>query len=563
MINEVFIENLGVIDSARLDLVPGFTAVTGETGAGKTMVLTGLGMLLGARTDLATVRLGAEQASVSGVFAELNQEANESLSGWDLCASDDEVFVSRTLHTKAGRSRARLQGRAVPVAALGEFSSTMVTIHGQSDQIALKNSRVQRQILDRFGNATHQALIVEYQNAWQAAVKAKRELDDWQANAQIYALESASLQEGLELYDELAPSDHEEEELTSLIKRLTNVSDLRQFVASAKELISATSLESSNDALGAIGSANSFLSKAERLDPSLENLKEQLVQLEMQIRDLGFELENYVATLEDDPNALTQAHERRAKLKKLMQGRAVEISELHDWAQEARQRLHDIGDPTATTELKQQTLKQCQETVLAVGKKLTSSRQKLALGLAQKVNSELAELAMKSARFTVELEDLPKPSSHGLEEITFMLQSHPSAPTRPIGAGASGGELSRIMLAIEVAAADNHSQSGRRTFIFDEVDSGIGGQAAIQVGKRLAKLAENSQVIVVTHLAQVAAFADQQVLLQKADGKTELIALTGSARETELARMLSGEATLAAAKTHAAELLAAAQSAKQ
>ncbi|OKL47576.1 DNA repair protein RecN [Boudabousia liubingyangii] len=561
MLSEITIQNVGVIDQAHLELGPGLTTITGETGAGKTMVLSGLGLLLGGRADASVVRLGAKEARVNGVFDLSVYRPEKVLTELDLEleADENEIIVNRTLSAQ-GRSRGRIQGLAQPISALAQLGQEFVTVHGQSDQIALKQAQVQRDLLDQFGGAKLETAKQKYREAWAQAVQAKRTLDEWQQNAAQYELEASALQQGLDLVNELAPKAGEEEELKTQIERLSNVHELSEHVQLAAGALRQPDL--SPDASSLTQSAANALEKASGLDNSLSELASRAHQLSVQLADLADEVENYLDNLSADPEALSRAHARRAKLNRALAGRAADIPGLLAWAQEAAERLAAVGDTEGHTQKLTEQLHQAQENVWEAGRGLSQARAEAAQKLGEDVTAQLASLAMPNAQFTVALNETPKPKSHGLEDIVFNLQAHPHAPQRPLAQGASGGELSRVMLALEVALAQASGNLAGRTFIFDEVDSGVGGQAAIEVGRRLAQLAKTAQVIVVTHLPQVAAFADAHVKLEKTGNSTSLQLLDESQRAAELARMLSGEATPEAARAHGLELLKVAKMAQ-
>ncbi|OKL50080.1 DNA repair protein RecN [Boudabousia marimammalium] len=559
MISEVDISHLGIIESARLELGSGFTAVTGETGAGKTLVLTAIGLLLGQRADSHNVQNHADKAQVDGVFVVAEEDlALQSVleeSGLDL--EEDELLASRTVMSN-GRSRARLQGRPVPAAILAEVAEQLVTIHGQSDQVALRSTQVQREILDRCGGAELASLKATYQQAWQRAVEAKRRLDEWSENAHLHQLEAESLREGCQLVAALDPAEDEEEELKAKIDRLTHATDLRMQTVTALRALRHG--DSDIDAITLLEQALVALRQAQHNDASLGEISENLDRLLIEITDLSEQIADYSSQLESDPSALSAAHERRAQLTRAMRGRATTVKELLDWAEQAQIRLELIGDPESTTATYEAELKTAQQRVIETGKQLSAKRIHVAAQLSSQVTAELDNLALQDAHFEAVLVTQDKPKPYGLEDVVFSLQPHPEATLRPLAQGASGGELSRVMLALEVVAASLTSKDTRHhTFIFDEVDSGIGGQAAVEVGARLAQLAQNHQVIVVTHVPQVAAYADQHVLVSKADNRTELTTLSEDERVQELARMLSGDSTPDVARAHALELLNAAR----
>ncbi|QWW18760.1 DNA repair protein RecN [Schaalia sp. 19OD2882] len=550
MIHSIDISGLGVIESASLEFGPGLTVLTGETGAGKTMVLTSLKLLLGGRADPGWVRRGASRASVDGVVdatADLAARV-EDLGG---VVEDGEVVVSRTVQGQ-GRSRAHVGGRAVPASVLGDLIGSLVTIHGQSDQLRLASTQVQRETLDAFGGAAHSELRADYAAAWSDAVASKRRLDALEQDADARQERVRHLREVTDAIAALDPKEGEEEDLRDEAERLTNIQDLR--AATAEGLAQLTGDEDDDGALDLARRALEGLRGATRFDRSLEEVVSALNSAVLDLDSAAEDMRHHLEGLDADPERLGHVQERRAQLRKLMDGRAGDVAELLAWNREALAELADLtaaeSDPAALRE----RLAEDQRRVLAIGAELSKARAALAREICQRIDAELAGLSMPDARFTVELEPT-KPTPHGLEEVRMLLQPHPNAPARPLGQGASGGELSRVMLAIEVVLG---SDGQARTYVFDEVDAGIGGRVATEVAARLARLAQGRQVLVVTHLAQVAAFADTHLVVDKADGTTTVRSVEGNHRVAELARMMGGDPDSPAARRHAAELLAGA-----
>ena len=552
MIESLDIENLGVIEKAHVDFGPRFTVLTGETGAGKTMVLTSLNLLLGERADPQIVRRDENnqdtgRASVDGVFSVPAAIASEieEMGG----AVDDELlYVSRTVPLN-GRSRAALGGRAMPAAALARIVGSLVTIHGQSDQLRLRSKSAQRDALDAYGGQVHARLLASYEDAWKKAVEVASRLRELRRSSTEREAEIAELRHALELFDALNPREGEEEEILSRIQRLTNTEDLRRHVGAACAF-----LEGDEDTEGIndlIGRALDSLRMAARLDHSLASIGQRFKQSAVELSAVRDDLAQYLSTVEADPEALTALHSRRASLRQLMEGRAADVAGLLEWERQARQRLAALTSEEESPDALEALLAQAQAEVLESGEKLADSRRALGNELGERVTQELHALSMPDARLSVSWEE-HAPTASGLEDPVMLLQPHPQAPPRPLGMGASGGELSRVMLALELLLGETGSDV---TFIFDEVDSGIGGKTAVEVGARLARLAEHHQVVVVTHLAQVAAFADRHLLIEKNDGRTNIRILQGEERAGELARMMSGDAHSEAARRHAYELL--------
>lgn len=547
MIHSITISALGVIEATDVEFGPGLTVLTGETGAGKTMVLTSVNLLLGRRADPGLVRAGHNAATVDGIFSLTPALANraEELGAQ---TDDDEIIVSRTVAAQ-GRSRAHLGGRPVPAAVLAELADQLVTIHGQADQLELRGTSAQRETLDAHGGAPHASLLAAYNEAWARAVAAKRAFDEALNSHEDRSAEIESLRGAITAIAELNIQAGEEDELRAETERLTNIEDLRQYIGKSHAMLTAG--DSSSTALDLARQSLEELRHATRFDPSLDTFYERLNSLCLELDAFADDLGHYLRGLEADPVRLAALHDRRAALRELLRGRASDTAELLDWYEKAQQRLDLLENSRQTPEECQRILEEAKEEVLRIGAELTTARQRHATSLSEAVTTELRALAMPNARFIIELTPR-KPSPHGCEDVTFLLQAHPSMQARPLGQGASGGELSRIMLALEVVLGQGSTSP---TYIFDEVDAGIGGRTATEVGRRLAKLARHKQVIVVTHLPQVAAFAAQHLVVNKEGASTTVHAVNGNERVDELARMMGADEGSDVARRHAQELL--------
>lgn len=553
MIEEIRIENLGVIASATLGLGPGFTVITGETGAGKTMVLTGLDLLLGGRGDTAMVRSGAERAVVEGTFV-VGDDVAARVTDAGGSLDDDALLLARALPAQ-GRSRSFAGGRSVPQAFLGELAADLVTVHGQSDQLRLRSPARQRALLDAFAGAA--ALLAEYRATWQQLTEVQARLEEWQARADERAGEAVRLRTNLELLETLDPQPGEDDALRAEAERLGNVEELRQAAGRAHAALLGAGEGADQDATVLVDDARRALDVS---DPELAALSTRLAEVSYLLSDVGTELSGFLASLEADPDRLQTVHERRAALRDAALRLGLESSdELGEWSRAAAARLAEIDGPQDGGAALREELTALTATLGELAERLTAARTDAAARLSEAVDAELAGLAMPGAHLEVSLEPLPEPGPWGAENVSLLLQPRPDSPPRPLGDGASGGELSRVMLALEVAVAAPATGDGvRPTFVFDEVDAGVGGRAAIEVGRRLAGLARVAQVVVVTHLPQVAAFADTHLLVSKSTGETTITdvrEITGPEREQELARMLSGQEDSAVARRHAAELL--------
>lgn len=557
MIESLDISNLGVIANAHVDFGPGLVVVTGETGAGKTMVLSSLQLLLGARADAALVRSGAQRLSVDGIFS-ITPDIGSRVEDAGGLVEGDELIVGRSVRA-AGRSRAHLGSRPVPASVLADIVGSMVTIHGQSDQIRLTGEAAQRRALDQFGGSAHAAVVEEYRAAFRGAVDIKHRLDSLRGDASERAEEIDDLRAAIEQIEALDPQPGEEEDLVREAARLTNVEDLRALMGASLGFLKGDDRGDYAGAVEAARSAYAQLDEASRFDEAVADFVARARNQALELDALADDVSSYLSRLDADPQRLAQIHARRAAIKDALRGRAADVEGLLTWVQEARVRLAELSAPTSDPALVEEELGAAQAHVLACGSRLTAARATLAAELASGVNDELHALSMPDATLHIDL-DATKPTSHGCESVVFRLQPHPHAPARPLGQGASGGELSRVMLALELMLGRTEASS---TFIFDEIDAGIGGQTATEVGARLKRLAASRQVIVVTHLAQVAAFGDQHLVIEKNDGTTQVRDVRGQAREAELTRMMGGDPHSAAARRHASQVLASAVSQSQ
>lgn len=546
MIESINIENLGVIQSTELTFGTGLTVLTGETGAGKTMVLTSLHLLLGRRADPAVVRTGSVAAIVDGIFTIPPNIADEVRQAGGK-VEDDELIISRTIPTQ-GRSRARMGSRPVPASVLAEILEKLVTIHGQADQLQLKTPASQCEALDAFGGQAHGEILRGYQQAWAAAVAAKRALDASLTTQDDRIREIEMLSAVVEAIDNLGIEPGEEEFLRAETERLTNIEDLRSDVGHAHTILSEAQGNAATDLLRA---ALDHLRHALRYDRSLHEYEERLESARLDVEAIAEDLSTYLRRLEADPQRLAELHDRRAALRELMRGRATDTFELLEWSEKASARLKELTIDAVSPEECEEVLKRAQQRVLDIGRELSISRKEIAERLSQDVTTELHGLAMPNSQFHIDLHP-GKPTPHGLETVQFLLQPHPEMTPTPLGQGASGGELSRVMLALEVTLG---ARSGTPTYVFDEVDAGIGGRTATEVGRRLALLAEHKQVIVVTHLAQVAAWASTHLVVEKDGATTTVRPVQGKDRVEEIARMMGANEGSDVARRHAKELL--------
>ena len=558
MIEEMRLRDLGVIADATLPMGRGFTAITGETGAGKTMVVTGLGLLLGQRADSGAVRKGAAQAAVEGVWivpedgavAERVREAGGDVE--PLGGGTAELYLGRTVSSE-GRGRATVGGRTAPAGVLADLADDLVVVHGQSDQLRLKSSAAQREALDRFGGEHIAVARATYRAAWDTWRALDAELSALTTDRDDRAREAEQLRAAIAEIEAAAPLAGEEEELSRQAERLANAEELRLAAVTAHTALSHD--DGTPDVLTLLAEARRALERIADSDAALAAISEQVADLGYRAADASVALSGYLADLDESgPHELAAVDERRGVLAGLARthGSVDAAIALLETGSARLVELDDDGDRIERLGAQRDA---AAAELDAAAEALTAARLEAAGRLGAAVTEELHALALPDARLTVDVTPAA-PAGHGRDEVAILLAPHPGADPRPVSRGASGGELSRVMLAIEVVIAGVDPVP---TFVFDEVDAGIGGAAAIEVGRRLARLAETSQVIAVTHLAQVAAFAGNHLTVVKGhDGAvtaSSVRRLDGADREAEMARLLSGLSDSDAALTHARELL--------
>jgi DNA repair protein RecN (Recombination protein N) len=558
VIEQLHLQGLGVIDDAVLPIGPGFTAITGETGAGKTMVVTGLGLVLGARADSGAVRAGASAASVDGVWivpmtgavAERVADAGGDLD--DLGDGRAELLLGRSLSAE-GRSRAYVGGRSAPVGVLSELAEHLVVVHGQSDQLRLRSAAAQRDALDRFGGATISAALEGYRAAYARVRELDRVLAELEGDGEARSREAATLRADLAAIEAVDPQPGEDVDVAARAERLAHAEDLRAAATQAHDALSRD--DDLPDVIGLLGEARHALERAADNDAALAEIAGQVTELGYRATDAAAALAAYLADLDESgPQELAALEERRAALSAIVRAHGSLDAAL-ELARTGALRLLDLDDDPERVDALRAERAAAAADLDAAASALTEAREQAASALATAVTDELHALALPDATVTISV-SATADSSSGRDEVAILLAPHPGAEPRAVARSASGGELSRVMLAIEVVIA---STDPVPTFVFDEIDAGIGGAAAIEVGRRLHRLAETSQVIVVTHLAQVAAFAGNHLTVVKAsDGSvtsSSVRRLDGAEREAEMARLLSGLSDSASALSHARELL--------
>ncbi len=561
MLEELRISGLGVIDEAVLDLADGLTVVTGETGAGKTMVVTGLNLLFGGRADSGLVRTGSRRAAVDGrVRVRTGDPVALRIEELGGDVDDDIVLLSRVIGAD-GRSRAQAGGRSVPVGVLAELAENLVAVHGQTDQLRLRSTAAQRDALDHFGGAEIAEILQRYQDVYHRYLDVENSLTELAERARDRAREADVLRYGLAEIEAADPQPGEDDALGAEVARLSHADLLRGAASSAHAgLLGDPAADDIPDAVGLVAGARAALERVAEHDAELAALANRLAEAGYLLSDVATELASYAEAIEADPARLAVAQERQAALAALARKYAAADQAGTDgvlaWAKEAAARLETLDrDDSRVDELARERGRLRTETV-ALAQQLTSARKRAGGGFAAAVTAELRELAMPHAHVDVAIRTDETYGPRGADEIEFLLTPHAGAPARPLAKGASGGELSRVMLAVEVVFAGAGSVP---TFVFDEVDAGVGGRSAAEVGRRLARLAARAQVIVVTHLPQVAAFADRHLVVVKSDDgaitRSGVVALDEQARAEELSRMMAGLDGSELARGHAAELL--------
>ena len=567
------IRSLGVIDDAVVELSPGFTAVTGETGAGKTMVVTSLGLLLGGRADPALVRIGAKNAVVEGRIS-VPPGASAVLRAEEAGAEleDGTLLISRTVSAE-GRSRAHLGGRSVPVGVLAELADELVAVHGQTDQQGLLKQSRQRQALDRYAGDAVTGPLTKYAEAYRRLRAVAVELDEITTRARERAQEADMLRYGLDEIAGVEPRPGEDVELAAEAERLGHAEALASAATAAHAALAGNPEDPEGiDAATLVAGAQRALEAVRSHDSELASLTDRIGEIGILLGDVAGELAGYADDLDADPLRLAAVEERRAALNALTRKYGEDITAVLAYAEQGASRLTELdGDDERIDELTAER-DALRGELGGLAQVLTDARTEAAERFAAAVTAELASLAMPHARVSFEIRQTEDPEGvevggravaygpSGVDEVELLLAPHPGAPPRPIAKGASGGELSRVMLAVEVVFAGTDPVP---TYLFDEVDAGVGGKAAVEIGRRLAKLAKTAQVVVVTHLPQVAAFADRQLLVEKTnDGsvtRSGVKVLEGEDRVRELSRMLAGQEDSETARAHAEELLATAR----
>jgi len=558
-LRELTIRNLGVIDTAEIEFKSGLTVLTGETGAGKTMVLTALNLILGGKSDSDFVRSGQERLIVSGKF-QIGEALSLVVEDAGGIVEENEVIINRSV-TNQGKSKISLGGAVSSATQVSEMAQELIEIHAQASSARLSKGLVQLELLDSF--AGHENLVSDYSTDFEEHLNLRKRVAELERQLSVRDLEIAKLEAIVKDFERVKPQPGEIAELENEINKLCAVEELNTGIIQALAAIDSEE----NSAISALGLSKKLLENLKGKDSALDSLIEDQSESIYRLVEVTGKIERYLSGLEADPARFDFLQLRKSELLGLVKkygtgsDRDIAYEKLLAEAEDASSRLADLqGGDLRLEELKRQGKEKFEE-LQSSAKKLSASRAIFAGKLSEAITKELALLAMASAKLIVSVlksdeTESKNYSASGLDEVSFLFTSHSEGKPLPLAKGASGGELSRVMLAVEVVLAKN---SPVGTYIFDEVDAGVGGKAAVEVGKRLALLAKNSQVIVVTHLAQVATWADNHLVVTKSESgsvtQSNIIEVTGNERRKEIARLLSGQDESISAQEHAGELL--------
>ena len=558
-LEQLSIRSLGVIESADLEFTPGFTVLTGETGAGKTMVLTALGLILGAKSDADFVRTGSDRLVVSSRFR-LPEHMHKHVHELDGEVEDGEVIISRSV-TQQGKSRITAGGVQVSATQVNALAQELVEVHAQSSTARLLKPAIQRDLLDAYG--LYEDQLKSYQNAYASYKELSARIKDLKSSLQERDREIAALKVFVEDFSEANPQPGELEEIENQLSKLGSVESINSELTSALNALE----DEDQSAINFLQLARKHLESVRDKDSDLDPLLDRFLDSLYATQEVSGELGRYLATLEANPARFEELQLRKAKLNLLLKkyGKGSERAQgyalLLEEGAGAALRIADLTGGDARLAQMENELKEKFAILRESANELTKLRSETGRELSQLVSNELTALSMPNSQVIIAIEssDSSEPKNYtdaGLDEVKFLFTSHTGAAPLPLSKAASGGELSRVMLSIEIVLAKN---SPVGTYIFDEVDAGVGGKAAIEVGRRLHLLAQSAQVIVVTHLPQVAVWADNHLVVSKDESgsysQSSVVRVEDELRKREIARLLSGQDQSVSAQEHAAELL--------
>jgi DNA repair protein RecN (Recombination protein N) len=556
-LEEISIRSLGVIESSNIEFNDGLTVLSGETGAGKTMVLTALGLVLGSKSDSDLVRIGAERATVTGRFA-VNQKIASSINENGGQIEDGCAVITRTVSAQ-GKSRVLIGGALTSASFVADLSDQLVEIHQQSSALRLTKPNVVRDLVDSFGGIS----LSNYLAVYDEFTTLQKRLSDLKSQLARRDIEIAELEQFVKAFSSVNPKPNEIEQIENEISKLGSVEDINQHLSTALN-----SLE--NDEVSAINhlqQARKELDRVKDKDAALDLILDRYLELVLGFQDVTSDLTSYLASLEADPKRFEFLQNRKSEINNLIKkfgkgsDRSIAYEQLIEDGNNASLRIEDLSGGDARVKEIEQELNKVFNLLKKEGQKVSKLRAQAAIAMSQSATQEIKALSMPNGELTIKCQEnepdqISSYTASGINDLEILFCSHQGGKELPLNKVASGGELSRVMLAMEVVIAQTQSIG---TYIFDEVDAGVGGKAAIEIGRRLAKLSKNAQVIVITHLAQVAVWADHHLVVKKSEGgsvtQSDVISLDEAGRKVEIARMLSGQEDSQTAQQHASELL--------
>lgn len=567
MIKDLRIKNIGVIEDISLDLSKGFTVLTGETGAGKTMVLSSFEMICGEKVENSLIRVNEETALVEAFIEISDSELKKKIEELEVELEDDGVLISRSISTTT-RGKTFLGNRSVSSAALKDLTEDLVTIHGQGDQTLLNKSSHQRFLLDSFIGVDHLEKIKNYEMNYRELKESEKVLDDLINDQKKSAKDIEDITKALEELKSANIQIDEEKTIAEKLNLINSSENIYETIKEADQILSGTDEGNQQSLTQLITNLRKILDSASSKSQRIETLRDIVVKNELELKDLALEIGKDLVSLDRDPEVIDQLEARRSLLNKLLIKYGPTSKDAIAKIESFQQILDQSNNLPELIEEKRNNIKKIKKDLALKASKISKDRIKFSKDISFEVESELVKLSMPGAIFSVTIEQTESTDgleidsktysfdTFGIDQIKFEFSANPGQPLQPINKIASGGEMSRIMLAIELIFS---KKTANRTMIFDEVDAGIGGEAAIEVGKRLKLLAQKHQVVVVTHLPQVAAFADSHLKVVKSSDtkatRTDVIVLNNEERLTEIARMMAGLSDSSSALEHARELI--------
>ena len=556
-LNEISISGIGVIDKSNLQIGPGLTVITGETGAGKTMVLTALNLVLGGKADAALVRHGQERAIANATF-NIPQEFAERFESKGIISESGELILTRTVN-KDGKSKAVASGAAVSANALQEISEELVMVHGQAASQTLTKPAKHLELLDTYAEISFE----KFRETLNEANELTKRIKAMKSAGKEREKQLEALREFAAAYKKIKPQNGELQEVNDEINRLNSIEGLTSTAGAASSVLE----DDENGVLTGLSNARKSLEKAVTLDPTLDQLSEKLNDAFFELQDVAANLASYLSDLAADPSRLEYLQQRKSELNTFIKRHSkstatdsnIALTELIDAGANIDNEIADLtGGDDRIAELEAELAK-LKEHAVSQAEEISKMRKAAANKLSAAASTEIHALSMPNTNLIVEVKsgvNFDQLTSNGFDEVNFFLQTHKDAPLVSIAKGASGGELSRVALAIEVVIAMNEEIG---TYIFDEVDAGVGGKAAIEVGRRLKALSKVAQVVVVTHLPQVAAWGDTHFVVSKDESGSvslsQIRKIEDDERIEEIARMLAGHEDSISARKHAEELI--------